>query len=286
MAEWCWLNGQIMPINEARVGVEDRGFLFADGVYEALRLYNGKPFGLEAHLDRLERSCGGIRLPMPLTKSTLINEITKLVAHSGVREGLVYLQATRGPAGARNHLFPATMTPTVFFFVRQLPPPVSPEDVKPYTLLSVPDERWQRCWIKSIALLPNVLAKNAAAAAGADEAVFIDNGNVTECASTNLFMVIGGHLVTHPLGPKILPGVTRDIVTDCARHLGIPLEERAVKLEDAKRAAEVFVTSSTRELVWVFRWDDTEIGNGAIGPLSLQLHTEYRQRVAAACEQS
>jgi D-alanine transaminase len=281
MTEWCWFNGQIMPLAEVRVSAEDRGFLFADGVYEAVRLYNGKPFELQAHLDRLERSCGGIRLPMPVTKGTLTAEITKLIAHSGVKDGSIYLQATRGPA-PRNHLFPTQFTPTVFFFVRELAPLGPVEQVKPWTLMSVPDERWQRCWIKSIALLANILAKNAAAAAGADEAVFVDNGVVTEGASSNLFVVINGKLVTHPQGPKILPGITRDIVLDIAGRIGIAAEERPVKLDDAKRAQEVFVTSSTRELVWVSRWDDARIGSGTCGPITARLHQEYRNRIAAA----
>ncbi len=282
MTEWCWLNGKIMPLAEARVSVEDRGFQFADGVYEAMRIYNGKPFELAAHLDRLERSCGGIRLPLPITKGTLTTEIAKLIAHAGVASGSIYLQVTRGPA-PRSHLFPQQIIPTTLFYIRPLPAMGQVGEGKPYTLLSVPDERWPRCWIKAIALLPNVLAKNAAAAAGADEAIFIDQGHVTEGSSSNLFMVSQGKLITHPQGPKILPGVTRDVLLDCARALGIPVEERAMKLDEAKRAQEVFVTSSTRELVWVCRWDDTQIcANGACGPITLRLHEEYRKRVALA----
>ena len=156
------------------------------------------------------------------------------------------------------------------------------ENCRPYALLSVPDERWQKCWIKSLALLENVLAKNAAAAVGADEAIFIDNGNVTEGSSSNLFMVSGGRLITHPLGPKVLAGITRDVLLECATALGIPVEERPMKLEDAKQADEVFITSSTRELVWVLKWDDAPIGKGACGPVTRALHEEYRRRVKLA----
>lgn len=279
--EWCWLNGQVLPLSEAKVSVEDRGFQFADGVYESVRLYNGRPFELEAHLDRLERSCGGIKLPMPIPRQTLASEILKLIAHSGVKEGWVYLQITRGP-GARQHLFPSDPKPTVLFYVRRLPPLAPIGQDKPYTLLSVPDERWQRCWIKAIALLENVLAKNAAAAAGADEAVFIDNGLVMEGASSNIFAVIDEKLVTPPLGPKVLPGITRDVLLDCAREIGLAVEERPLKLDEARRAQEVFVTSSTREIAWVRQWDDTKIGSERCGPITMRLHQEYRRRVQQA----
>src|SRR5262249_50925806 len=141
MPEWCWLNGQIMPLSDAKVGVEDRGFLFADGVYEAVRLYDGKPFALDAHIKRLERSLGGIEMTLPLEKGKLIAEILKLVKQSGLKDGLVYLQITRG-ASARNHVFPKGIKPTVLFFARELPtlPPI--DEVKPYTLHSIEDQRW------------------------------------------------------------------------------------------------------------------------------------------------
>jgi D-alanine transaminase len=152
----------------------------------------------------------------------------------------------------------------------------------PYSLLSVKDERWQKCWIKSLALLANVLARNEAARAGADEAIFIHEGNVTEGASSNLFVVKGGSLVTHPLGAKILPGVTRDMLLDCARKIGVKVEERAVKLEEATRADEVFVTSATREIMWVSKWDGKAVGGEICGPVTRKLHEEYRSRVKSA----
>ena len=137
------------PSSEAKVSVEDRGFLFADGVYEALRVYNGRPFCLTEHLDRLERSCNGIELPLTAPKAELHSEIVNLVKQSATADALVYLQVTRGP-GPRNHVFPKEPRPTIFFYVRAMPPVTPIEDGKPYTLLSVPDERWSRCWIKSI----------------------------------------------------------------------------------------------------------------------------------------
>jgi D-alanine transaminase len=278
MVEWCWINGKVMPLAEATVNVEDRGFQFADGVYEAVRLYGGKPFMLDLHMERLLRSCEGIRLKLPLAKFTLVSELLKLVAHSGIKDGWVYLQVTRGPA-PRNHIYPAAPSPTVLFYVRALEPLPPAERVRPYALLSVLDDRWNKCWIKAIALLPNVLAKNAAADAGCDEAIFIHNGNVTEGSASNLFMVQSGRLITHPAGEKVLPGVTRDVLLDCAKTLGIPVEERPMPLEEARRANEVFITSSTRELVWVNRWDNQQIADGRCGPICCKLHEEYRKRV-------
>ena len=225
MSDLVWLNGEILPISEARIGVEDRGFQFADGVYEVIRLYDGKPFTLKEHLDRLERSSGGIGLALPISKKELASEIQKLLAKSGVKEGMIYLQLTRG-AAPRNHVHPAKVKPTLLFHTRVLPPAPKAGLVEGIKLISVPDERWKRCWIKSIALLANVLAKNAAIAAGAYEAAFIDDGCVTECSSSNVHMLSRGTLLTHPIGPKVLPGITRAVLLEIAQELGIPAIER------------------------------------------------------------
>jgi D-alanine transaminase len=279
MIEWCWLNGQVMPLADAKISVEDRGFQFADGVYESVRIYGGKPFSLEAHLDRLEHSCNGIRLALTMQKSSLREEILKLVARSGVMDGLVYLQVTRG-AAARNHLFPQQPRPTILFYVRALPPISEMEMNRPHTLMSVRDERWQKCWIKSLALLENVLARNAAAAAGADDAIFVDDGCVMEGTSCNLFLVSDGTLVTAPVGKKVLPGITRDILLECAKEISVPVRERAMKLEEAKQCAEVFITSSIREVVPVTKWDDAAIGGS--GAITHKLHEAFRRRVAVS----
>jgi D-alanine transaminase len=161
MSDLIWLNGEIIPISEAKIGVEDRGFQFADGVYEVIRLYNARPFTLQLHLERLERSAAAIELPLPLNRDVLAAEILRLIAKSGVRDGMIYLQLTRG-VSPRNHLFPQQIKPTLLFFARPLPPPQLPSEGEGVKLLAVMDDRWKRCWIKSIALLPNVLAKNKA----------------------------------------------------------------------------------------------------------------------------
>ena len=278
MSEWIWINGEVIPMAEARISVEDRGFQFADGVYEVIRLYNARPFTLDEHLARLEKSSSAINLPVPLDRAALSGEIHKLVARSGVKNGMVYLQLTRG-AAERNHVFPGPIKPTLLFYARNLPPPQLPGEGEGVRLLAVPDERWKRCWIKSIALLPNVLAKNQAIAAGADEAVFIDNGVVTECSASNLFAVIGGKLVTHPVGSKVLPGITRALLLECAAALNIPTDERGFVEEEALRASELFVTSTTREVSWVARWNERYIGQARCGPITLALHRALCKKV-------
>jgi len=280
MSDWIWINGETIPISEARIGVEDRGYQFADGVYEVIRLYHGKPFTLDEHLQRLERSAQGIHLAVSPERAALAAEIVKLVSRSGVRNGMVYLQLTRGVA-ERNHRFPSTPRPVLLFYARPLPPPQLPGEGEGVRLLALADERWKRCWIKSIALLPNVLAKNQAVTADADEAVFIDNGVVTECSSSNLFAVIGGKLVTHPVGSKVLPGITRSVLLDCAVNQGITVDERGFVEEEAIRAAELFITSTTREVSWVARWNDRYIGQARCGPVTLALHRALCKRVLA-----
>jgi D-alanine transaminase len=148
-------------------------------------------------------------------------------------------------------------------------------------LVSVNDERWSRCWIKAIALLPNVLAKNRAVQAGADEAVFVDDGVVSECSASNLFMVSKGVVHTHPVGSRVLPGITRGVLLDVAKRLGIEVRERPIRIEEARHADEVFITSTTREVSWAQAWDGRPIGNGQCGDVTLALHKALRQRVMA-----
>lgn len=277
MTDLIWINGEIVPMAEARISPEDRGYQFADGVYEVIRLYGGRPFTLDEHLARLEKSAAGIHLSVPLDRATLKAEIGKLIAQSGVGEGMIYLQVTRGHA-PRNHVFPKDPGGTLLFYARALDPLPPVESNPPAKLQTVEDERWRRCWVKAIALLPNVLAKNAAVAAGADEAVFVENGFVSECSASNFFAVIGGKLVTHPVGPKVLPGITRAVLLDCARELGIGVEERPIRLEEAKAADELFITSTTREISPVGTWDGAPVGRG--NTITLRLHRALRERVA------
>jgi D-alanine transaminase len=278
MNELIWINGVVSPLAEARVGVEDRGYQFADGVYEVIRLYDGRPFTLREHLERLERSAAGIRMNLGTDAHALAAEITRFIPRTGVRDGMIYLQATRG-CSARNHLFPKDCQPTLLFYARRLPPVDAPGEGGGAKLRTVPDERWKRCWVKSIALLANVLAKNEAVAAGADEAVFLEDGVVTECSASNLFVVRGGKVITHPVGPRVLPGITRLVLSQVAKQAGVEIVERPVRFDEATSADEVFITSTTREISWVSRWDGKPIGAGQCGPVTMQLHKALRERV-------
>ena len=277
MTELIWINGEIMPIADARISPEDRGYQFADGVYEVIRLYAGRPFTLDEHLARLERSAAGIQLSVPVPREQLKAEIAKLIEQSGVGEGMIYLQLTRG-VSPRNHVFAANPGTTLLFYARPLPALPAVDANPPVKLLTVEDERWRRCWIKSIALLPNILAKNQAVAAGADEAVLVEDGVVSECSASNIFAVIGGKLVTHPVGPKVLPGITRAVLFECARDLGIPVEERGLRVDEAKGADEVFITSTTREISPVGTWDGQAVGRG--NALTKRLHAALKERVS------
>jgi D-alanine transaminase len=278
MTELIWLNGEVMAMNEARLSVEDRGFQFADGVYEVIRLYGGRGFTVHEHLDRLERSANEIKLGMPLSKSALAEQIEKFIPRSGVKDGMVYIQLTRG-AAPRNHVF-ADSKPTLLFYSRALPPVVPAGQAEGSKLLSIADERWKRCWIKSIALLANVLAKNVAVAAGCDEAVFVEDGVVSECSASNFFMVAKGKVVTHPVGPKVLPGITRMVLAEVARQLDVPFIERPLSEAEAMAADEVFITSTTREISWVSQWNGKTVGGGKCGPITLKLHQALQERVA------
>jgi len=260
--------------------VEDRGFQFADGVYEVIRLYNGVPFALQDHLHRLERSAGGIEMTLPMSIDDLAAAIEGVIDQSGIASGMVYLQLTRG-CSRRDHVWNDDTPPTLLFYVRPLPPPVTDLTTSPgVRLMSYADDRWSRCWIKSIALLPNVLAKNAAHRAGADEAVFIHNGIVTEGCSTNVFIVLNGTVYTHPAGPKVLGGITQRRLMQVATELGIPFEERGLSEEQALQADELFITSTTREIRWVSRWNDRSISSEP-GPITRRLHEAFLRHIMA-----
>ncbi len=279
MNELIWFNGETIPLSDARPGVEDRGSQFADGVYEVVRLYDGKPFTLVEHLERLRKSATGIKIPMPLAIDALAGEIRKFIPRTGVGEGMIYLQLTRGVC-PRNHLFPeGGCKPTLYFYARPLPKLAPPGEGEGAKLWSVPDERWKRCWIKSIALLANVLAKNEAVEKGADEAVFTEDGVVSECSASNFWAVVGGRVVTHPVGPKVLPGITRAALLEVAAELGIPLDERLLREDEAKSADEIFITSTTREISWISTWNAKPVGGNQCGPVTKKLHEGLQSRV-------
>jgi len=248
-------------------------------VYEVIRVYGGRAFLLPEHLDRLARSAGGIRLEVPMETGPLASAVEDLIARGRLDCGMVYLQLTRGRA-PRNHVFPRAR-PTLLFYLRELPPP-PPTGGEAVRLLSVADERWRNCWIKSIALLPNVLAKNRAVEAGCDEAVFIEEGRVSECSASNFFAVAKGTLITAPAGEKVLGGITRAAILEEARRLGVKVEERSPGEAEARAADELFIASTTREISHVVGWDGKPAGGGRCGPLTRRLHKSLRRRIESA----
>ncbi|MBM3203379.1 D-amino acid aminotransferase [Candidatus Woesearchaeota archaeon] len=265
-----YLNGHFMPVEEAKVSVLDRGFLFGDGVYEVIPVYGGQPFRLPEHLRRLDDSLRGIRMTSPLDDDEWLRIFTRLI--TGTHDQYLYLQVTRGAAPKRDHAIPPGIAPTVFVMCSPIVP-VAPEGVKAVT---VPDIRWQWCHIKAVTLLSNVLLRQEALDRGAIEGILVREGRVIEGAASNVFAVLKGVLVTPPKSHELLPGITRDLVLELARANGIPCEERTMSLDEVKQADEIWLTSSTREILPVILLDETPVGTGQPGPLWTRLHQLYQ----------
>lgn len=278
MPEIAYVNGAFLPIDQAVVSIEDRGFQFADGVYEVVATYDGRPYAMEEHLRRLDRSLREIRIDFDVSRIPALVE--EGIRRSGFDETLIYIQVTRG-AAPRNHEFPLRpAAPTVVMTVKQLERPEPGLYESGVKVITTPDLRWKRCDIKSIALLPNVLAKQLAHEAGAYESLLIDDrGRVTEGSSTSSFMVAGGSVSTSPSGPHILPSITRGILLEIIRDLGIPLHERLCQVEEYRSAEEVFLAGTSTEAMPVVQVDDTRIGPGRPGPLTLRIREAFLSRV-------
>jgi D-alanine transaminase len=270
-----YLNGEYLPLDQATVPVEDRGFLFGDGIYEVVRYYGGRPFHLDAHLKRLEHSAEGARLPLAPAAANLPAIIERLLAENNLQDTNFYVQCTRGAARPRAHAFPAQPQPLLLVMPQPhyaLPPGARTQGVKTIT---VPDLRWGRCDIKSIMLLPNVMAKTQAREQGAFEAILVRDGIVTEGSSTNIFAVLDGALATHSSGTHILGGITRQLVLGLAADLKLEVRQSAFTVEEMYGAGEVFLTSTTSEVLPITQVDDRTIGNGKPGAATLRLHEEF-----------
>jgi len=280
----AYVNGRYLPARSAAVSIADRGYQFADGVYEVVLVVNGRLLDADAHLDRLERSLDELAIPMPMARRALGCVMRRLVRINRITTGTLYLQVTRG-AAPREHAFP-----------RRPPEPALTMTVKRYDLaallaqqssgvaaVTVPDQRWKRCDIKSTALIGNVLAKQAAREAGATEAWMVDAaGYITEGASTTAWIVDGGgRLVTRALGPEILPGITRRVILELAEEAGWPVVERAFTPQEVLQTAEAFLASTTNWITPVVRLDDRPIGNGEPGPVSRALIDRHCAHVKA-----
>ncbi|MDI6869001.1 MAG: D-amino-acid transaminase [Coprothermobacterota bacterium] len=273
-----WLNGSFMSFEEAKVSIEDRGFQFADGVYEVVRVYDGKPFTFREHLKRLRQSATQIELDFKIKDDELEEIGQKLVSRSGLKDAELYIQITRGVA-PRSHVFPKEISPTVLLSIRSVRPLPEGALENGLSAITLPDERWSRCHIKSISLLPNVLAKEKARRVGAYEAIFIRNGIVTEGASSNVFLLLEGVLRTPPADWRILRGITRDLVLKIAGSEGLPFKEEEFGLEKLYSAEEVFITSTAIEILPVVEIDKRKIGTGKPGAVQSLLYQKFKQLV-------
>ena len=275
MSRIVYINGEYVPENEAKVSIMDRGYLFADGVYEVSAVINGKMVDNDRHLLRLERSLGELDMKSPLPVDEIEKIQIELIERNGLQEGIIYLQITRGVA-ERDFLWPEDISPILTMFTQEkklLQPPLAGKGA---SIITVPDIRWQRRDIKSVALLAQAMAKHAARKAGADDAWMVDNGYVTEGTSTNAFIVtMDGTLVTRNLTNKILHGVTRRAVLRLAEEVQLPIEERPFKPEEAYDAVEAFATGSSFFVLPVVEIDGQVLSNRAPGPLTNRLRELY-----------
>ena len=283
MSRIAYVAGQYLPHRQAAVHIEDRGYQFADGVYEVLAVIGGHPVDEELHLTRLHRSLGELQIAMPMSDAALKIVMREVIRRNAVERGIIYLQITRGRA-PRDHAFPKGAKPVLVATARR----GRPQDPKlgrdGIAVITIPDIRWQRCDIKSVSLLPNVLGKQQAREAGAYEAWQIDrDGRVTEGTSTNAWIVTDdGAVVTRAADTAILNGVTRLAVLDILRREGYRLEERPFTVAEAKAAREAFLTSTTADLLPVVRIDGKPVGDGTPGALSQKLREAYLVHAGAA----
>lgn len=268
-----YLNGQYLPLADANISVMDRGFLFGDGVYEVIPAYSGKLFRLENHLERLDNSLSAIRLQNPYSRERWRDLLTKLLKQD--TDQSIYLQITRGAAPKRDHAFPQNVTPTVFAMVTTINPHT--DENNGLKAISLEDSRWKLCDTKAITLLANVLLRQQAVDNGCAEAILFKDGYLTEGAASNVFAVINGTLMTPPISSAILPGITREIILEIARKNHIPCSEQAISKADIKSASEIWITSSTREIIPIVELDSEKIGNAKPGPVWKTLHKLFQE---------
>ena len=274
-----WLNGGFVPLAEACVPVLDRGFLLGDGVYEVIPAYGGRLFRLEAHLRRLEHSLEATRIPFPFTPREWRELLEELIGRNGGSDLSIYLQVTRGAAAHRDHAFPEGVEPTVFAMATPIKPLPRRWLEEGISAVVLDDIRWERCDIKSISLLANVLLRQQALDADAQEAILVRDGQATEGAASNLFVVIDATVITPPKGHLLLPGITRDLVLELAEEGGMAVAERPIEARELATADEIWVTSSTRRVLAVTRLDGRPVGEGRPGPLWTRIHAAYAAHV-------
>jgi len=264
-----------LPESQAHVSVLDRGFIFGDGIYEVIPVYGGKLFRLNEHLSRLQNSLDAIRITNPFSTTEWREILTELIHHNNGGDQSLYLQITRGSA-KRDHALPKNSVPTVFAMSNELKPLANTIVKEGVAAITLKDIRWLRCHIKAISLLPNILLRQEALDQDAAEAILIRDGLATEGAASNLFAVIDGVITTPPKGPALLPGITRDLVLELAASNTLPCQEKTISLAELQQADEIWLTSSTKEILSVTQLDGKLVANGKPGPLYQRLLTLYQ----------
>jgi D-alanine transaminase len=270
-----YLNGEFLALEQARVPVMDRGFLFGDGVYEVIPVYDRQPFRLHEHLARLQASLDGIRLANPHTAAEWERLIGQIVALAEWQDQGVYLQVTRGP-GPRDHAFPKLPRPTVFILPMQLSPPAAAAVAQGVAAITAADNRWLRCDLKVTSLLPNVLLRQLSVDAACAETLLIRDGQLIEGAASSVFIVQNGVLLAPPKSNLMLPGITYDVVLELAAAEGMHTLIRPISEDELRHADEIWITSSTKEVMAVTRLDGQPVGGGRPGPLFRRMHAHYQ----------
>ncbi len=271
-----YLNGEFMPLNEARVPVLDRGFIFGDGVYEVIPVYSRHPFRLAEHLRRLQNSLDGVRITNPLSDGEWVRLIAEIVTRNDGDDQSVYLQVTRGVA-KRDHAFPKDAKQTIFLMSSPLTTPSAEQINDGVATISASDFRWLKCDVKSVSLLGNCLLKQMAVDAGVAETLLFRDGKLTEASSCNVFVVKNGVLLAPPKNNLMLPGITHDVVLEIAQAREFEFEVREVSEAETRDADEIWITSSTKEVLAVTSLDDRPVGSGKPGPLFQRMHALYQE---------
>lgn len=277
MSHIAYVNGRYLPHRAATVNIEDRGYQFADGVYEVMFIWNGLPVDYAGHIRRLQRSMNELRIPSPMTAQAMTVVVREVTTRNRVERGIVYIQVNRGVA-SRAHPFPSgAVRPSMVVTAKHLAGPSDSTAEKGVRVVTAPDIRWERCDIKTVGLLPNVLARQAATEGKAYEALLhTADGTVTEASASNAWIITGDKtIVTHPETNGILGGITRATVRDLARAAGYTVDERAFTLDEARNAKEVFLTGTTTFVMPVVQIDDRTVGNGAPGLIASDLRKRY-----------
>lgn len=275
-----YLNGAFLPLEDARISVLDRGFLFGDGVYEVIPVYSRRPFRLQEHLLRLQHSLAAIRLANPHSEAQWTELIHHLVAEAPWPDQGIYLQVTRGPA-PRDHAFPKAIKPTVFLMPMPLNPPPPALVETGVCALTATDDRWLHCDVKAISLLANVLLRQRSVDAGCAETILLREGRLTEGSTSNVFIVRAGVILAPPKSHLMLPGVTYDVVLELARQEGMPHAVREIREAELRTADEIWLTSSPKEVLAVTTLDGRPVGDGRPGPVFRRMYAAYQAYKAA-----